>query len=1346
MILQYLVYNEESLNENNSSNTMDTSFVAIKMKAAKCWCSLLEHLSKLNNQDINKGTVKAILKDIKLKRSHIQVMIWVTSVTQKEMSPFIQHSATDKSLMLARHYCLRGLNAHLLFFGSDLIEHYAYQRLLLRPLAYYFGDNFEHFSSMESMVYSSKQQQLQQENDDDGRHLLSFCNTAAQFLDNLIKSEKDIGVNNDNKNGWEQYIKGSSTNCLSLIKVWVGASFILIKNGSIINSSIKEVSQIFYYLTVIVSKMSTDSGIYAYLVPNINQQLNDNHNSNQPTFKCLWTWHRVFPLLLSQLIYRLQMNIQNNDDIDNKSYKRTSILISPYNTSLLTRILVNICNILWKCHQYVKNNYKSSHIAESCFNNNQTFSEMITGYTTNFLLAFTAHPIPIDMIGIMAFNDNEDNHISLLPMTLTADVVIRGYFGLTSRCIENHHSILIPILETLIQYSPLIRKSWRLSIGSKLAWSIKSLLSLLDADGLLDDSPLLSRIEKLIIYLLHDDDAIDQLADCTNGLDKYIWDPTIQLARNGLLTATSAINDIYLSSPKDVYQSLEKGKRALMALEKITNHSRACERLADTNILSLMDSIVLSTINPLNDYHHPLTLDQVSLFVRSWTVYALFTRLLATLAGRTSLLRSKLRQENRLIHSIMKLLWYTHQFECTFFLKQSKEVILTCQYVVNGCLQIINAYRYDKQAIQEWMYWKYDTIDNNEMSEKEGGDDENNITLIKMLLSVIIPWRNKRNITDYNIGQWWMIFNNQICLASMILESLSQYDECGKQLIESNDGALYDISKWMVSITNIVNHGIDNLDNNNSNNSDNIINNQIDDKLLNGYVVNNDQGLLLCDNNNNNSTTTTAAQFDEDEIIEDVDYNLNNDDHDIEGENNEENINTTMLSIINLKLKNNQSTKSIIPTSLNEHCLLPLSRCLTKIITHLRNLKSLIMYDGFTQIFAPFIYEIKKNSSNSSTWLTMTQQLYQALYSRIDDLERLINFYDQNDKDIKRRHELSAIAMVYATCWKQEYWLSKLGILNYDTTKEAIVYSTCHFGLICHMLTMNFDENMNNNNNNNNNNKNDNDDDHIIFQSGNFQQRRTVAAQALTILIIPYQAMWEKKLDEDISTHKSLLNQLLLKQIDNNNDHQIPTLKDKIKESVLLRTDDSLDPIKTNYGVLTQSSAAFKAMLSNHYAESDYVYLHDIPMTSLKHYIYVNEHLISSQQQQTILNGWQWEDIIELTQVADRYSNHAVQLLCEIWILEQMKHQPDGYLSGCLYTYLNLRSKYQHHDGGGLLSSTWPYHIILCQCIKTMLSNLLDLINTDSFQQFTNHNDDSSLENIEDFCNAIYIFFNNPLL
>ncbi|CAO3637442.1 unnamed protein product [Cunninghamella echinulata] len=1316
------------------SMTEDPSYIAKKVKASKCWCTLLEHLSAITKQDLSKGTVKAIINDIKLKHTHLHALSWATSVTQKDMSPFIQHSTTDISLILARHYCLRGLNAHVSLFGKDLIEHQVYQRLLLRSLTYYFGNNYQHFSSMDpfsslslSSEVNQKRQQKQQQGDDDGRHLLSFCNTATQLLDNLIKLEKDVGIHSNNKDSWEQYIKISSTNTLSFVKIWVGSLFLMIKNGNIIrSSSLKEVSQIFYYLTVIVSKTSTDTGVFAYLVPNFSQQ--QLNNSDFSASECLWTWHRVFPLLLSQLIYRLQI------------------------TPLLVRLLISICTIFWKCQHYI-NKYTNLLLKENDVSNNkQTIPELITGYIANFLLAFTAHPIPIEMIVVMACNNNNNDInngcMPLLPMTLTADVVIRGYYGLTTECIEAHYSLLTPLLETLIQYTPLIQKSWRLTISPKLAWSIKSLLSLLDADNKLDDSPLLSRIEKLIVYLLHDDNAIDQFAECTNGLDKYIWAPTIQQARNGLFMATSTINDIQYSSSlidnnnnhsyKNSMQSLEKGKRALMALEKISSHSRACERLADTDILNLIDNVLLSA----HPSQQQLTVDQMALLVRSWTVYALFTRLLASLAGRTSLLRSKLRQENRLVPSIISLLWHTHQFECIIFLNQSSstDLSMACQYVVNGCLQVINAYKYDQQAIQEWMNW------NNSFGEQDS------VNLTTILLCIVIPWRNE-TMENVNIGKWWALFDNQICMASMILENMAQYTECGEQLIESNGDALRDIPQWMVSITYALNNGMI-MDNKNNSNGSDLINDQMDDKLQYEYGTSDDQHLFYCENNNNSNTDIpTAATATTPLFIEEDDNNNDNDG----------NINTDISSTVVLKSEKNKSINKKQSVALKEHCLLPLSRCLTKVITHRGNLKLLIMHDGFTQLFGPFLLNMKSDvNNNNNTWSAVIQQLCKSLYLRIEDLQRLIQFYDQNDQDIKRRHELTAVAMVYATSWNQDYWQSKLSLLHYDTMKESIVYSTGPFGILCHMLTMKFDNNNNNNNNNNdddnttilatseNNNK-----ESITIKPGNFQQRRYTAAQALTMLIIPYQDNWKNKLNDDISTHQTKLNQeLLLKQ------DSLMLQIIKKNASVLLRTDDTIDPIKAQYIDLTWLSPAFTAMLSNDYAEADYIHLHDISMTSLKHYIYVSQRLHHQQLQQQqqgqlqqqlgiILQSWKWEDIIELIQVADRYGGRAIHLLCELWILEQIKYQQKDYLSGCLKVYLNLRNKYQHYDGGGLLCTTWPYRIILCQCIKAMISNLLGLIDTNSFQQFINgdnNNDNNNIENIEDFCNAIYIFFHNPLL
>ncbi|KAI8097485.1 uncharacterized protein BX664DRAFT_356721 [Halteromyces radiatus] len=1394
----------------------DFTKAATQLNGSKCWCKLLEHLARLTRRrgttmtttkTVERGLVKAILKDIQLQQAHLRIFFWSTNVTEQDMSPYVQHSSFDHTMMTAKTYGLRGLFAQVSFFGSDLIMHGAYRRLVCQPLFFYFGHSSLSQHTEIAIASSTNTSSLIIGQQNHGRlysaHHLSLCKAATQLLNALCKFEQEQQGDNETishgQYSWIHFVGSSTLVSIKLARTWLGILDHLLQSEEYSTAqqtgTTTDTCRIFYCMTAVLMKLPPQSKVYSHLIPR--QKRNSNNESTT-------IWYTALPRFFAQFIYYLQQTQLNgsqhttvntsqhvNDSIGRR--QRTNILKSTYTLDILVKLLTRLCHISWRCLLSTLDG-KTLGSKKGYDGHMELLGEKLTGYLTNTLMAFTAFPISVEALFSMATDDGNIgdttgmNSTYLLSMDICADVVIRGYFGLTSTTIELYQTCLEPLLETLMQHLQVVRSSWRMKLGSRLAWCIRSQMSLLYADNKLDNSPLLSRFQKLVIYLLHDDGAIDQLAGYSTGLGKYIWEPTIMQARDGLVEAASFISSTSatiptLSSsssssstgilannytdndrqpgptslhatsqsifrtPQKMLQVLAKAKRALVALEKISRHPRACERLAETNILELVEvGMIPSYASNHTSSPFKISMDNIDtvstgstsndddyqrfsvLPIQVWTVYGLFVGLVASLAERTSLMRSKLRQEQQLVDVIMGILWSTIGKQSAILLQQqqqhqsSEDMIKVFQHVVKASIQVVYAYRYDSVAAMEWLTWKQEI------------EDGRSLTLVSALLAIVVPWCNETYIkTGCGEGDkerhWWMIYSGQINNASTLLEHLSLFGECGKQLIQDNASALQDITQWMAILSDMAiersssglidSHGINSVHNLEENMGEKIdggdddVENVQEEQLYMDYDGNDDgdvSSFIFCDN-------------------QDEDYKEDGD------------------SDSNMMVDFTVLT-SPTPSSDKTKCLAPLLRTLIKLITSRENLKLLILTDGFTRMFGPLLFTLQ-----ASTWhddkmeavlekYGMGIQLGQALWKRVEDLKRLFQFFGQNEQDINHRHELTAVALVYASFWNIDHWQSTLGIFGFDTSQESIVYSTSPFGIICHMLML--------------------DDDDDKQQQNDFsttmekkQGRRCAAAQAITLLAYSFRLPWQQQLDDALENNQQKLDQLLVEQMTKNRH----LLDDSNNRIILLQTDDASNPIQVNSKDLTWISPAFAAMLSDHYAETtteSSIQLHDITLTSLQYFIHVSQLLQNhyKQQQQDdmitkdILDDTknEWKDVMVVVHMADRYSSPIVQLLGERWIMKQIKKKQPDYLSGCLEAYLYLRDKYHGMDGGGLKSTSWPFGLILNQCMKALLLDTIDLIETTAFNNMTdiNNNNNNSIEDIEAFCNAALVLLQHP--
>ncbi|CAO3590282.1 unnamed protein product [Absidia cylindrospora] len=1376
-------------------------YAVTKLNGAKCWHKLMEHMAKLTQRTTS--TTKTT--ESGLTNSYSDSPLG-NNVSEHDMSPYLLPSTSQQTMMRARCYGLRGLLVQSPFFGSDLILHDAYRRLLCNPLFLYFAQG-PHTAvkqaicsspSFETVMGKRRRVQQQQQLLDDTTQLLSICTLSSQLLDALCKVEvdqKDIFGSGHRQHTWEAFIGSSTSNSSALARIWTGAILDLLYIEDTVtsqqNDNRLDKGRLFYCLTTVLMKLPPDNEVFIHLSPS-----SQHHNG------LIASWFTALPMLFAQFTYYLQQphieelgssgGNSRGEHGGGKISMKTNLLQSVYTMDVLMRLLTRLCHVSWRCLVLILDRKRQS-ISKNGDLDLQQFGAKMTGCLTNFLLAFTAYPVSVETLVTMASADgygvgvNSGMSPTLLSMDLCADVVIRGYFGLTSKIVEESYDLLGPLLETMMQYIQVVPTSWRLEIGPRIAWCVRSQMALLYGDGKLDDSPLLLKFQKLVVYLLHDDGAIDQLAESSTGLGNYIWEPTILQARDGLKVA-SALAVISTSVPaldpatslssisSENLQVLAKSKRALMALEKISRHTRACERLAETNILDLIDTTLIPCIwlesspavvddleaNERNDLlrHAPMQI---------WSVYGLLVRLLASLAERTSLMRSKLLQERRLVDVIMGLLWCTLRCQTTLYAdlqhqdrnEKVKERIVACQHVVVASLQVVSTYRYDKSATLEWVSWK---------QEDERGRP---LTLVSALICILVPWYNNdvsgTAVDDDSVNRYqWMIFSNQMTSALHLLEQISYLDECGKQLIQDNDMALQELSRWLATLSSLVESSEERLHATGRISDDK---SGVDDDVRSQDEIE-VNGASGDDNWQNRLDMEMVMDMDGESGLDDTRQNqldINNDDREHNQFNGSDNLLATILcnnagnighdSCDRTADKNTDIDYAVLMSTLTDRIktafVAPLLRALTKVITTKTNLKVMILTDGFTRLFGPIFtmvqtLAVEQKMDNSFTWSVATE-LGEALWKRVDDLERLFQFFGQNDDDINHRHELTAVALAYASFWNMKHWHSILGIFGFDTGKESIVYSTGPFGILCHMLM--FDgENAGR------------QYDHFspgdatdilpdrTRKVGN-RAKQYAAAQILTLLAYSFRTVWQQQLDEVVEYIDQQLQQSLPNHFAEMEHDSIPG---GIGNQLLIRTDDVSAPLHVNPKDLRWISPAFNAMLSNHYSEAstDSIHLHDITMVSLQHFIYVSQilqnyspghHDTTMMEYEKILGSLEsdrWGATVTLIHMADRYGSRLVQLLGERWILEQIRTRQPGYLTGCMVTYRRLKDKHGMMDGGGLTSDSWPFSRILNQCVKAILLDVIGLTESASFKDLLQIDKDSNnLDDIEALCNAFLVLY-----
>ncbi|KAI9276050.1 hypothetical protein BY458DRAFT_532995 [Sporodiniella umbellata] len=237
--------------------------------------------------------------------------------------------------------------------------------------------------------------------------------------------------------------------------------------------------------------------------------------------------------------------------------------------------------------------------------------------------------------------------------------------------LQKHEKLLTLFLDVYIQYVQILPYPESPDV---IAWCLKTFLLLLHEH---ETSPLLPKLKKLVIYFLHIEKAIEVLVGAPKLISHSIWQPTLELAREGLTTIACVPEEELESIDIKRSSTIYKADRALVSLELVAQNPRGCERLVEAEVLGLMNFIF----------------DEFRWAPSLLTFYGNFVRLMATLTGRSAFVRVRLREQSRLFPKIKNLL------KTAIVHPRDKG----CLKLIKGCLLVIISFQYDTTSMQQWL-------------------------------------------------------------------------------------------------------------------------------------------------------------------------------------------------------------------------------------------------------------------------------------------------------------------------------------------------------------------------------------------------------------------------------------------------------------------------------------------------------------------------------------------------------------------------------------------------------------------------------------------------------------------
>lgn len=231
-----------------------------------------------------------------------------------------------------------------------------------------------------------------------------------------------------------------------------------------------------------------------------------------------------------------------------------------------------------------------------------------------------------------------------------------------------HESMWVVLLECFMHHVQQASHSFMHQNAVQTALCLIPLVTSLPPDA----PALAGRLQKLMAFFLHYEEATEVFATANADLDTQLYVPIIQHVSEAL------------TCPQYEHKTLAKAHRSLTGLRTISRHPRARERIVKMGVLDLLSLERVPTDEILDQ--HPALLQ----------VYTSLMGLVAYLAESMAFVRSRLLEQHEIITVVMRFMSGAIR---------PTQIQTSWKHVMENCLAVVLAFKFDTSALEQWLSW-----------------------------------------------------------------------------------------------------------------------------------------------------------------------------------------------------------------------------------------------------------------------------------------------------------------------------------------------------------------------------------------------------------------------------------------------------------------------------------------------------------------------------------------------------------------------------------------------------------------------------------------------------------------
>lgn len=340
-----------------------------------------------------------------------------------------------------------------------------------------------------------------------------------------------------------------------------------------------------------------------------------------------------------------------------------------------------------------------------------------------------------------------------------------------AQILHKYESMFDVLLEVLGRLARLASHSAVSNVSAHAASMLSTYTTTLSNNaGFEQSSVLQKRLQRLVIYFLQYEPAVDIFSRTDSSMDVFLWEPILSQAKDGLAELVNAEQASGDNNDRVLYQT----KFAFIALITVSRHKRATERLMAMDIMRLIDMNLIAQVEILEGSALRLQL------------YALLMHFLASMADM-ALMRTRLREQDDTGPMTMKLLWLAtvrkHQLSHIHTPDERSSRIATAwDQVLQSCLNFVNAFEYDTVSMKKWLSWPVNGMQGDWIESMDIG--RSTVSILPAILMVLLPFgQETANVTEDMLKMSISALDPSIVTAAiMVFEHLSNVPECGCQM------------------------------------------------------------------------------------------------------------------------------------------------------------------------------------------------------------------------------------------------------------------------------------------------------------------------------------------------------------------------------------------------------------------------------------------------------------------------------------------------------------------------------------------------------------------------------------